>query len=80
MDFGIFVPPLADSWKSVKRAEELGYSRAWFYDTPLLNSELFVTMAAAAMNTSRIRLGTGVMIPSNLLQVIRAQDDTGRVP
>ena len=47
MDFGIFIPPLADSWKSVKRAEELGYTRAWFYDTPLLNSELFASMAAA---------------------------------
>ena len=63
MDLGIFVAPAADSYKVVKRAEELGYRRAWFYDTQLLNAELFVSMAAAAVQTSTIRLGTGVLIP-----------------
>lgn len=72
MEFGILIPPLADSWKSVKRAEELGYTRAWFYDTPMLNSELFASMAAAAMNTSKIRLGTGVLIPSNRIAPVAA--------
>jgi len=72
MDFGLFIPPVADSWKVVMRAEELGFSRAWFYDTQLLNSELFVSMAAAAMHTSRIRLATGVMIPSNRIAPVAA--------
>lgn len=72
MEFGILIPPIADTWKTVKRAEELGYSRAWFYDTPMLNSEVFVSMAAAAMNTSRIRLGTGVLIPSNRIAPVAA--------
>jgi 5,10-methylenetetrahydromethanopterin reductase len=72
MDFGIFIAPAADSWKVVKRAEELGYHRAWFYDTQLLNSELFVSMAAAAMQTSRIRLATGVLIPSNRIAPVTA--------
>jgi len=39
MDFGIFLAPAADSWKIVKRAEELGFGRAWFYDTQLLNAD-----------------------------------------
>ena len=72
MDPGIFLAPAADSWKVVKRAEELGYHRAWFYDTQLLNSELFATMAAAAVHTSRIRLGTGVLIPSNRIAPVTA--------
>ncbi len=72
MDFGIFIPPVADSWKMVKRAEELGYARAWFYDTQMLNSELFVSMAAAAMNTSKIHLATGVLIPSNRIAPVAA--------
>src|ERR1700693_1856497 len=72
MDFGIFLAPAADSWKVVKRAEELGYRRAWFYDTQLLNSELFVSMAAAAMQTSTIRLGTGGLIPSNRIAPVAA--------
>jgi len=72
MDYGILIPPVADSWKLVKRAEELGYSRAWFYDTQMLNSELFVSMCAAAMQTTKIRLATGVLIPSNRIAPVAA--------
>src|SRR5437870_10326799 len=72
MDFDIFLAPAADSWKVVKRAEELGFRRACFYDTQLLNSELFASMAAAAMQTSKIRLATGVLIPSNRIAPVAA--------
>ncbi len=72
MNYGILIPPVADSWKLVKRAEELGYSRAWFYDTQMLNSELFVSMSAAAMQTTKIRLATGVLIPSNRIAPLAA--------
>ena len=72
MDFGINVVTSADSWRVVKRAEELGYSRAWFYDTQLLNADLFVAMAAAAVQTSRIRLGTGVLVPVNRIAPVAA--------
>src|SRR4051812_17045174 len=72
MDLGIFLPPMADSWQLVKRAESLGYGRAWFYDTQMLTSELFVSMTAAAMRTEKIRLGSGVMIPSNRIAPVAA--------
>jgi 5,10-methylenetetrahydromethanopterin reductase len=72
VDFGLLIPPLADSWKVVKRAEELGFARAWFYDTQLLNTELFVAMTAAALHTRRIRLATGVLIPSNRIAPVAA--------
>jgi alkanesulfonate monooxygenase SsuD/methylene tetrahydromethanopterin reductase-like flavin-dependent oxidoreductase (luciferase family) len=72
MDHDIFLAPAADSYKVVKRAEALGYRRAWFYDTQLLNSELFVSMAAAAVQTSTIRLGTGVLIPGNRIAPVAA--------
>src|SRR5262247_416080 len=72
MDFDIFLAPAADSWKIVKRAEELGFGRAWFYDTQLLNADVFVSMAAAAMRTSAIRLATGVLIPSNRIAPVAA--------
>lgn len=65
MELGISLPTKANSWEVVKRAEELGYSHAWFYDTELLNAEMFTAMGAAAMKTSKIKLCTGVMIPSN---------------
>ena len=72
MRFGIMIPTAADSWQVVRRAEELGFSRAWFYDTQMLNADPFVAMAAAAMKTTRIRLGTGVLIPSNRLAPVAA--------
>jgi len=72
MDFGINLATSADSWKVVKRAEELGYARAWFYDTQLLNADMFVAMGAAAVQTRRIRLATGVLIPSNRIAPVAA--------
>lgn len=72
MDFGIQLATSAQSWKVVQRAEALGYTHAWFYDTQLLNADMFVAMGAAAMRTTRIRLGTGVLIPSNRIAPVAA--------
>lgn len=72
MDFGIALATTTESWKLAQRAEALGFSHAWFYDTQLLNPDVFIGMTMAAMNTSRIRLGTGVLIPSNRIEPVTA--------
>lgn len=72
MDFGIALATTTESWKVVQRAEALGFSHAWFYDTQLLNPDVFIGMTMAAMHTSRIRLGTGVLIPSNRIEPVTA--------
>ncbi len=72
MEFGIALATAADSWKIVRRAEELGFSHAWFYDTQMLCADCFVAMAAAAVQTTRIRLGTGVLIPTNRIAPVTA--------
>jgi 5,10-methylenetetrahydromethanopterin reductase len=72
MEFGIALATAADSWKTVKRAEELDFSHAWFYDTQMLCADCFVAMGAAAVQTSRIRLGTGVLIPTNRIAPVTA--------
>jgi 5,10-methylenetetrahydromethanopterin reductase len=72
MDFGITLATAADSWKVVQRAEALGYTYAWFYDTQMLNADPFVAMAAAAMQTTTIHLGTGVLVPSNRIAPVTA--------
>src|SRR5947207_4540154 len=72
MDFGIALAPGVDAWKVVERAERLGFSHAWFYDTQMLCADPFVAMALAAARTSRIRLGTGVLIPSNRIAPVVA--------
>jgi 5,10-methylenetetrahydromethanopterin reductase len=72
MDFGIGIASASDSWKVAQRAEELGFTYAWFYDTQMITADCFVAMAAAAAKTSRIRLGTGVLVPSNRIAPVTA--------
>jgi len=61
MEYGIALASNVDAWKTVKRAEELGFTHAWFYDSQLLLPDIFVSMALAAEHTSKIKLGTGVI-------------------
>src|SRR6516165_342303 len=72
MQFAIAIPTDVDSWRVVRRAEELGFARAWFYDTQMLSADPFVAMAVAAIKTTKIRLGTGVLIPSNRIAPVTA--------
>ncbi len=72
MQYSVAFASELDSWKWVKRAEALGFHAAWFYDTQLLNPDVFVCMALAAHETSRIRLGTGVLVPSNRIEPVAA--------
>lgn len=65
MDFGIGIASGVDGWHAAQRAETLGFTHAWFYDTQMLCADVFVSMALAAVKTSRIRLGTGVLVPTN---------------
>ena len=53
----------------IVRAEELGYHRAWCYDSPALYTDVWVTLALAATRTSSIGLGPGVLV-SNLRHVM----------
>src|ERR1700750_236009 len=72
MDFGIGIATASDSWKLAQRAEELGFTHAWFFDTQMITADPFVAMAAAALKTSKIRLGTGVLVPSNRIAAVTA--------
>jgi 5,10-methylenetetrahydromethanopterin reductase len=72
MDFGIALAPGVDAWKWVQRAETLGFSHAWLYDTQMLCADFFVAAALAAANTSRIRIGPGVLVPTNRIAPVAA--------
>lgn len=45
-------------------AEDLGYRRAWCYDSPALYPDVWMILALAAARTSTIGLGPGVVVPS----------------
>ena len=72
MEIGLFLPTKANSWEVAKRGEELGFTHAWFYDTHLLNAEVFAAMGAAAVMTKKIKLCAGVLIPSNRIAPVAA--------
>ena len=72
MDYGIGIPSYIDAWRDVKAAEEAGFSHAWFYDSQLIYSDVYATMALAAQNTSRIKLGTLVAFPTKRIAPVTA--------
>ena len=49
--------------EQVKLAEELGYESVWMIDSQLTCRELYVTLTACALATSRIKLAAGVTAP-----------------
>jgi 5,10-methylenetetrahydromethanopterin reductase len=64
MDISYATPTTLDSPEHVVIAEELGYKRAWFYDTPQQSPDVWMMLALAAERTERIGLGPGVLVPS----------------
>ncbi|QDC37767.1 LLM class flavin-dependent oxidoreductase [Sphingobium fuliginis] len=53
-----------DSHEHAAIADQLGFKRAFFYDTPAIAADVWIQLARAAERTSRIMLGPGVMVPS----------------
>lgn len=64
MDISCAFPPGRDTPDLVTLAEELGYRRAWLYDSPALYADVWMTLARCADRTSRIGLGPAVVVPS----------------
>lgn len=63
MKFSAHIQTRIGDWQVIKDLEDLGYDAAWVPDTQMMWSDCYATMAAAAINTSKIRIGTGVAIP-----------------
>ena len=72
MEFALAYPARPDAWKDLVIAEEHGFTQAWFYDSQMLYSDVYVCMAMAAERTKRIKLATGVAIPSNRIEPVTA--------
>jgi 5,10-methylenetetrahydromethanopterin reductase len=66
MEFGVGLFPTEPLQKMIhlaKLSEELGFSHVWIGDSHLIWREAYVNMAAAALNTDKVKLGTGVTNP-----------------
>ena len=67
VQFYLRIPPCAPADQIaafVRECEDAGFAGVGILDSPLLLRELFVTMTAAALATSRIRLATAVTNPA----------------
>jgi 5,10-methylenetetrahydromethanopterin reductase len=64
MQISCAFPTTMDSPDLIRVAEELGYERAWVYDTPQQSPDVWMTLAMAAERTSTIGLGPGVLVPN----------------
>lgn len=72
MNFGIAFPSYIEAWRDCELAEASGFTHAWFYDTQMLCSDVYATMALAAEHTSTMMLGTLVSVPSNRIAPVTA--------
>ena len=72
MKFGVTVVPRVSDWQLFVDLETMGYDCAWAADSQMLYSDAYATLALAAANTSRIRLGTGVSVAGVRLAPVTA--------
>jgi len=66
MEFGVGLFPTEPLPKMIhlaKVTEELGFSHIWVGDSHLIWREAYVNMAAIALSTTKVKLGTGVTNP-----------------
>ena len=61
MEFGVAVGTIA-AVDYAQHGERLGFTRCWVPDTPLIRSNVFATMAAVALATKTIKIGSGVLV------------------
>jgi 5,10-methylenetetrahydromethanopterin reductase len=65
-EFGVGLFPTEPLQKMIhlaKVSEEVGFSHVWVGDSHLIWREAYINMAAMALNTTKVKLGTGVTNP-----------------
>ena len=56
-----------------KLAEDYGYSHAWIPDSHMIWGDVWACMALAAVNTTKIKLATGVAIATNRIPPVTVE-------
>jgi len=63
LEISVAFPPSRAAIDHAVMAEELGYKRVWFYDSPALYPDVWVTLALVAERTKSVTLGPATLIP-----------------
>lgn len=64
MKISIGLAPGPDARELARLAESLGYDRVWLYDSAAIYEDVWIHLARIAEATSRIGLGTAVLVPN----------------
>lgn len=64
MELSCGLPPGSETVALARLAEALGYRRVWLYDSAALYGDVWVALAEVARATSRIGVGSAVLVPS----------------
>lgn len=73
MDFGlVFQTRVTTTPDEVAFAEEKGFTHAWLYDSQMIYSDVYATMALCAERTGTIKMGTGVTNPVSRIAPVTA--------
>ncbi|MGR8919942.1 MAG: LLM class flavin-dependent oxidoreductase [Gammaproteobacteria bacterium] len=72
MEFGVVFTSRIGDYDLVALAESLGFDQAWFFDSQMIYSDVYATMALAAQATRRIKLATGVAVVSTRMAPVIA--------
>lgn len=64
MEFGLSYPASLAAARQAQQAEALGFSSIGFYDSPALEADVWIAIATAMQATSRIQIGTEILVPS----------------
>jgi 5,10-methylenetetrahydromethanopterin reductase len=61
--YSVSFPASVAAAEQARHAEALGFSAIGFYDSPALEADVWITVASAVQATSRIEVGTEVLVP-----------------
>jgi alkanesulfonate monooxygenase SsuD/methylene tetrahydromethanopterin reductase-like flavin-dependent oxidoreductase (luciferase family) len=72
IDVSVAFPPSFESAQHIATAENLGYRRAYLFDTPFEGDDVWLGLHRAAELTTRIELGPAVLIPTQRHPLVNA--------
>lgn len=64
MEISIGICPGPEAVELARLAEDLGYHRAWLYDSAALYEDIWINLANVVSATDRLKVGTAVLVPN----------------
>jgi 5,10-methylenetetrahydromethanopterin reductase len=63
VEYSVSFPASFEAVEQARQAEALGFTAIGFFDSPALEADVWITIANAVQATSRIKVGTEILVP-----------------